>query len=267
MRERTTYSNLTSLSLLTIITALLLGSAISDAWGRSAPGIAPVLRSVSFQASDIATATFSTTDDPEAPSSMLFYTSPDRAPNSFELGIHLTPADKASGSWSGSIAPEPGPFNKQLVPGTYYVIMRTVYADTIWDEATSSWGDAELYSTMLSFTVPKPVVTPEPTPTFTTYLTKGNAKTYMRRTLRKRFGSYKYGTYNRLNRCKRLSRGKVRCDTSWLNGDVFFDGRISARLEKKGARWNTSYRIKRTNEFCLADGKRKNCTKTLKLGW
>jgi len=71
----------------------------------------------------------------------------------------------------------------------------------------------------------------------------------------------------RISRCDRRSRTKVWCHVEFFAGDVGWDGRTSiwySRNRRGVAVWNYSYKITRTNYYCLDVGN-ENCTKTLRV--
>jgi hypothetical protein len=93
------------------------------------------------------------------------------------------------------------------------------------------------------------------------------AKKYMRQTLSRRFGgSYRAGYAKKLAGCMKPTYRRVRCNVSWVVGDLSFKGKIWIWFSRDGERiaWNYGYTIKRTNHYCLDQGKRK-CFKTFRV--
>lgn len=81
-------------------------------------------------------------------------------------------------------------------------------------------------------------------------LKRSEARRYMRRALKREFGSRWTRGYSKTTRCvKRVSRWKITCTRlGWLSGDTGFSGRGTIWL--KNGTWNYSFRILRVNEYC-----------------
>jgi hypothetical protein len=97
-------------------------------------------------------------------------------------------------------------------------------------------------------------------------LTGPDAKGYIKKALHRRDSfNYRWGYAKRIKGCKRYSRTRIRCKTSWNFGDLSYKGPVTIwyRQTKRGPTWNFAYRIKRTNWYCLNQGgSRSKCTKT-----
>lgn len=103
----------------------------------------------------------------------------------------------------------------------------------------------------------------EPLPTMTTR----KAKRYTRKVLKRRFGNaYRHGSGKRVNRCSHRSRIRVRCRVRWFAGDVSWRGRVTVRYRRWNSEvdWDYAYRVRRTNWYCKATGRR-NCHKVYRV--
>jgi hypothetical protein len=93
------------------------------------------------------------------------------------------------------------------------------------------------------------------------------AKRYSKQALKHRFGnSYRHGYAKKL-RCHRQWRTKVKCRVRWVIGDVSSKGTTTPFLYKRGHNWywKVRYRIRVTNEYCLAvHHSRSRCSKVKK---
>lgn len=70
------------------------------------------------------------------------------------------------------------------------------------------------------------------------------------------------GYNHRVNRCKRLSRLRVRCNLSWVVGDLEFSGR-AAVVRRAGANDRVRWTVKMLDAYC-DDTSGRRCTKTFR---
>jgi hypothetical protein len=93
------------------------------------------------------------------------------------------------------------------------------------------------------------------------------AKRYSKQALKHRFGnSYRHGYAKKL-KCHRQWRTKVKCRVRWVIGDISSKGTTTPFLYKRGHNWywKVRYRIRVTNEYCLAvHHSRSRCSKVKK---
>jgi hypothetical protein len=92
--------------------------------------------------------------------------------------------------------------------------------------------------------------------TRTPTLHRGESVRLLKRALQRRFkGAFRYG-YGKRHACSRSTRTAFRCRLSWVVGDTAYEGRARILQRRRGQRvlWFYSWRIKRTNEYCLATG-------------
>ena len=104
---------------------------------------------------------------------------------------------------------------------------------------------------------------------FTPGLGVAEAKRLIRQVLRERFRrNYRAGYGKRIWGCGRASSVRVRCRTSWVVGDLSWTGRVTIWNSREGEEvfWNHAYVIKRTDEYCKAVRKRRNCSKVYRVG-
>jgi hypothetical protein len=99
-------------------------------------------------------------------------------------------------------------------------------------------------------------------------MTIHDAKHYSRQALKHKFGnSYRHG-YSKELRCNhRVRRTKVKCEVQWVIGDLSYSGHTAPYYHRSDGiyYWNVRYRIRRTNEYCVATGhSRRHCSKVFK---
>ena len=85
----------------------------------------------------------------------------------------------------------------------------------------------------------------------------------MRTALNRRFDSYAAGYARRVKCNKRVSFNRVRCEMSWIVGDIVFfgKGQIWLTYPRHIAYWNYAWRITEFNEYCaiVEHGPRSRC--------